>query len=75
MLRCNHCEEPISAARITSFLSIKGNLPEECQDCSTVVKPFGLMNAPHKTGSEIMVLDRNNKEHIRQAKRFIRRAR
>lgn len=46
-----------------------------CVECSTVPRKVGIMVYPHKTGGYCEVIDPRNKEDLRRAKRFNRRAR
>lgn len=91
MLRCKICDEAIDAERIKSFLlaSNGSSMPDTCSEHSEQQRPFGVMceasdatgnikNVGRKGGYVLITLDQNNpnfKEQMRQAKRFVRRAR
>lgn len=67
---CHTCGKVIPAERLEA-------LPDTltCVDCSTVQKYKGFLVFGHKTGGETVLINPSDKEALRQAKRFNRRAR
>lgn len=67
---CNVCGKPIPPERVEA-------IPDTltCVDCSTVQKYKGFLVFGHKTGGETVLINPSDKEALRQAKRFNRRAR
>jgi hypothetical protein len=78
-LRCSSCDVVIVPGRIEAILEATGDLPSSCRECAEKTpnkgKKVGFMIYSHKTAGECIVLDANNKEHIRQARRVYRRSR
>jgi hypothetical protein len=67
---CCKCGDGIPAERIEALPNAN-----ECAACSSTIRKVGFMVVPHKTGSFVAIIDGNNVEQIRLAKRANRRSR
>lgn len=72
MKNCEECSQPIGQARLEA---IPGTT--FCVTCAGTKgpRPVAFMNYAHKTAGSIIVVDGNNQEHVRQARRAYERKR
>lgn len=68
MKTCKHCGTTIPQERLDVLPET-----EECVRCSTEPQYFAVLTYDHKTAGYVQYV--KEPEHIRQAKRFVRRAR
>jgi hypothetical protein len=70
MAKCKNCEKKIPKAR----LEVLPNT-ETCVGCSEAKPMMGFMDWAHKTAPELVIVNPDDKENLRRAKRINSRAR
>lgn len=72
-MNCKKCQNKIPNERLEFLLEYKKDLT--CVNCSNEGTFSGFLSFGHKTAPELVIVNNNNKESLRLAKRAFKRSR